>query len=487
MAHKRIDDLLSKEKYEEKVGLIAMLDTIREALIAEQPDNDLEVWGKISEIAEKQVQKHEHESLMDARKKFGKVTADPKATAGDVMAWVNYRRHSDKRQSTSDPESNKYIVRVNKLMRDARLLDHPPCMDSMGFALVPQDTGLSREDFLNDEKVKSVYYKQCEDLVKQVTGANGTHVFNHQCRGKGKKPFASIVHSDYSCRTAFPLAGIRPANYKGSFKGDWRQFKGRMCIINIWRNINPKEALKNHHLAMMDGSSCCAPDDFVLYNVTEANAEIFGIDPHNAKQHKWYYFSEMRADEALLFMQYDSDPTRRCRYTPHSSIAVENDHKNFERESIEVRLVAFFEQELNTMPDNSVDKTQSIDLDPHKQAAAAKAKAAPKHAAAPKHHAGPIKDAPAEAVPAAAHAFKHMDIPHLPRWDKNGQRFAKTMYENKNLANFASTCITHIRMGGARPVYNVLSDEQIQEVGLILGQDKEFELLVGGAVKEIFG
>ena len=39
--------------------------------------------------------------------------------------------------------------------------------------------------------------------------------------------------------------------------------------------------------------------------------------------------------EALLFMQYDSDPSKRCRYTTHSSLTVNNMHTEYPRESIE--------------------------------------------------------------------------------------------------------------------------------------------------------
>ena len=74
-------------------------------------------------------------------------------------------------------------------------------------------------------------------------------------RGKGRKPFAGIAHSDYSVKTAFELVT------KNIPKGiDMATFKGRICVMNVWRNINPKSNLLNHHLAMCDGGTCIGPD-----------------------------------------------------------------------------------------------------------------------------------------------------------------------------------------------------------------------------------
>ena len=160
-----------------------------------------------------------------------------------------------------------------------------------------------------------------------------------------------MAHCDYSSLNAFNLlSSVKPEGI------DTVGFKGRICVYNIWRNINPSSPILNHHLAMCDGSSVTAPDDFVYYDHHEAGSisETFHMAPQNSRHHKWYYYNYMSSDEALLFTQFDSDCRAKCRYTPHSSITLNNEFINFERESIEVRMVAFFRSEENTLPDLTI-------------------------------------------------------------------------------------------------------------------------------------
>jgi hypothetical protein len=59
--------------------------------------------------------------------------------------------------------------------------------------------------------------------------------------------------------------------------------------------------------------------------------------------HRWYYFPELRPDEALLFKTYDSATDGRARFTIHTSFedpAAAADAPP--RESIETRCFVFF-------------------------------------------------------------------------------------------------------------------------------------------------
>ena len=69
---------------------------------------------------------------------------------------------------------------------------------------------------------------------------------------------------------------------------DLASFSGRVCVMNVWRNINPKSDLLNHHLAMCDGATCVGPDDYVYYDVFDPDpAETFHMSPHHGQQHEW--------------------------------------------------------------------------------------------------------------------------------------------------------------------------------------------------------
>ena len=149
------------------------------------------------------------------------------------------------------------------------------------------------------------------------------------------------------------------------------------------------------------------------------------MDPHNHHLHQWYYFSQQTADEALIFMQYDSDPTKKCRYTPHSSITINNAHRDFPRMSIEVRLVAFFPQERNTLPDMTM----------------------PAHLR----------------IPAAIDALRG-DFTHLASWDEGGKNYVKSLALAGNVQGLVKGLCEHHRREGRRGEFKDLTDQEIQQV-----------------------
>jgi hypothetical protein len=127
--------------------------------------------------------------------------------------------------------------------------------------------------------VRARYYPLCEEVIKAETGAAGVKCFHHAVRGAGRMPFAGAAHSDYSVKTAFELvSNVVPEGI------DNKTFKGRVCVMNVWRNIDPDRPLLNHHLDMCDGKTAVAPDDFVYYDVMEEDPppETFHMDPHHS-------------------------------------------------------------------------------------------------------------------------------------------------------------------------------------------------------------
>ncbi|CAJ1414391.1 unnamed protein product [Effrenium voratum] len=248
------------------------------------------------------------------------------------------------------------VMPVSVKMLDAR--SRKLSMLENGFELIDQPTGMSREDFFNDQLVKQKYYPLCQEAIKQVTGAPIVMCFHHLVRGHATgEPFAGIAHADYSTKTAHKvLQDMPPPGIK--------EFKGRLCVLNLWRNINPDSPLQNHFLAMCDGASVLAPDDFISVSMAKPGKEethMYHMSANNHRLHKWYYYPVMTANESLMFMQYDSDPHMKCRYTFHSSVSVNDGTLEYKRESIEVRCVAYFPDAENTMPDWTLPADMRID------------------------------------------------------------------------------------------------------------------------------
>ena len=111
---------------------------------------------------------------------------------GDVKTSIVHRRHNGKRQSATDPDQDIFLQPVETVVKDARLLAEPPTVERLGFALRHQPTGMSCEDFYDDDKVKTKYYKLCEEVIKQETGATGVKCFDHSV-DQGSKKLEQVI------------------------------------------------------------------------------------------------------------------------------------------------------------------------------------------------------------------------------------------------------------------------------------------------------
>ena len=116
----------------------------------------------------------------------------------------------------------------------------------------------------------------------------------------------------------------------------------RFSVINVWKPI--RGPVRTTPLAVCDAQSL-SQNDFVLTDLRyrDRTGEIYSI-AFNEK-HKWFYYPEMREDEAMLLKCYDSE-TDCARFTAHTAFDdPDSPADGPARESIEVRTLAFFENE----------------------------------------------------------------------------------------------------------------------------------------------
>jgi hypothetical protein len=129
----------------------------------------------------------------------------------------------------------------------------------------------------------------------------------------------------------------------------------RFLISSFWRTFSPPP--QDVPLALMDGRSSFGGEEksnslYIVDQFPEGEA-LTAPDPVEGNKlaatifsyhpgHRWWYFSGMQADEALLFKFHDSDHsvTWRC---PHSAFRDASATGANIRESIECRSVAFWE------------------------------------------------------------------------------------------------------------------------------------------------
>lgn len=109
----------------------------------------------------------------------------------------------------------------------------------------------------------------------------------------------------------------------------------RFCILNVWRPVHG--TVLDTPLALCDARTV-STDDLVPCDVKyrQRVGEIYLAN--YSTRHRWFYFSRMEKQEALIFKQYDSEIGGPSRFTLHAAF----DHPQAPtdappRESIELR------------------------------------------------------------------------------------------------------------------------------------------------------
>jgi hypothetical protein len=225
---------------------------------------------------------------------------------------------------------------------DARPLAGQLSLDREGFLFQKYPTRVV--DFYDDEQVRTVYYAEVEQLLKQLTGASRVHIFDHTIRveddGKrGQQVVRApvpVIHNDYTLRSGPQRVRdlLEPAEAQ-------HYLQHRFVEVNVWRPIANTPVLTTP-LAVADAQSI-ALEDFIATDLVYADrvGEIYQLAFN--PEHRWYYFPKMHKGEIMLLKCYDSATDGRARFTAHTAFKDPTAPADAApRESIEVRtLIAF--------------------------------------------------------------------------------------------------------------------------------------------------
>jgi hypothetical protein len=225
-------------------------------------------------------------------------------------------------------------------IRNGRALAGQFSLDMHGFEFVAHRTAM--RDFFDADELKRVYYPEVEALVRQVSGAARVVVFDHTLRSGDeserearlvREPVLS-VHNDFTDWSG-------PQRVRDLLPDEAeRLLAGRFAIIQVWRAIN--RPIQSNPLAIADARSLAA-SDLIAAERRYPNrvGETYRVSYNPA--HRWFYFPEMRRDEALVFKVYDSVRDGRARFTAHTSFVDPTTPPGAPpRQSIEMRTLAFF-------------------------------------------------------------------------------------------------------------------------------------------------
>ncbi len=249
-------------------------------------------------------------------------------------------------------------------IRDGRSIRDHFSFDQHGFQLLDAPTSVA--DFHNKDEVEAKYTDEVRDYVQRAFGASLVVPMGWMIRTSGDipkpketdgpyrhhggvQPPAGEVHVD--TEPSRQLAAAQRAY--ASARPDGPGFK-RFIISSFWRTFTPPP--QACPLAVCDARS--VRDDegtpnvlWVVDKVPEGDAMFADMDDdkqlaaaifRHSPDHRWWYFSGMARDEALLFKFHDSDRSVGWR-TPHTAFWDSSFPGANVRESIECRTIAFFD------------------------------------------------------------------------------------------------------------------------------------------------
>lgn len=236
-------------------------------------------------------------------------------------------------------------------LREVEIHDGWPEVDGLsadreGFELHPflLEGGARFDQFDDDAAIKSRFYAQVIAFVQRHSGARRVVVFDHTIRKRlppdlsvqttVQRPAVMLVHSDYTVRSG-------PQRVRDILPDEADQLlQRRVAFYNVWKPLYRR--VEELPLAMCDARTH-APDDMLLMDLKyrERTGEIYVMRWSPA--HRWVYFPQMEADDALLLKTYDSETDGRARFMGHTAFEDPTTPPDApKRESIEVRTMAFF-------------------------------------------------------------------------------------------------------------------------------------------------
>jgi hypothetical protein len=255
-------------------------------------------------------------------------TGDKPASYGGINTFEADKKRTGKYQEHKVP------------IYDGRAIAANLSLEREGFVFLRHDTKV--KDFYNEDEVRSVYYPEVAQLVKETSGARRVLVFDHTLRS-----------ADSAIREAKQISGpVRNAH------NDYTEWSGpqrvrdllpdeaeellqhRFAVVQVWRPI--RHPVQREPLAIADARSI---DMKELFPSSRVYPDRVGEVYHCAYNpgHRWYYFPNMERYEAVVFKTFDSIKDGRARWTAHTAFDDPTSPLDAPpRESIEMRTLAFF-------------------------------------------------------------------------------------------------------------------------------------------------
>ena len=254
------------------------------------------------------------------------------ADTGEPLVNETFGPNNIRRRSSGTAELRAVEISNG---RDADL-----SLEGNGFELVEHRTAV--KNFFDHDELKTVYYPELERLIEARSGASRVVIFDHTLRSGSeeereqrliREPVLS-AHNDYT-----EWSGPQRVR---EIMGDEAEglLAHRFAIIQVWRPID--QPIRANPLAVADARSI-APEDLLISERRYPHRVGQTYRLKYSPRHRWFYFPQLRRDEAIMFKVYDSQKDARARFTPHTSFEDPTTPPGAPpRQSIEARSLAFF-------------------------------------------------------------------------------------------------------------------------------------------------
>ncbi|KDQ08748.1 hypothetical protein BOTBODRAFT_59114 [Botryobasidium botryosum FD-172 SS1] len=225
------------------------------------------------------------------------------------------------------------------VIHDARGLEDTLSIEVNGFEFLKHIS--AKTEFLDERAVKTHYYAEMEEFLKEHTGAKRVYIFNHIIRrnyegaGGGVPGPVNRVHVDQTFEDGFEVVRRHlPDEAEELLQGHFR-------IVNVWRPIGAPV----HHdpLTVADYRTLSLEDLVPVHMLGTDVASPYLFNIRYNENIKWYYLREQTPSEVALFKCFESDMSHKgARMCPHGSFHdASSPPEAPKRQSIEIRALIF--------------------------------------------------------------------------------------------------------------------------------------------------
>jgi hypothetical protein len=260
-----------------------------------------------------------------------------------IQAEITYYAPDERPSPEDRPDFNALPLRNFEMTVEDLRASGPTSLDEEGFRFVESPSSV--QDFRDLSELDRVYTQEMREFIREITGATETRIAGRpglrssapvEQRGPAMMT-GSHVHADVSVKGGeWYLDHYLPEEAER-----WREH--RFAIFNVWRSFS--RAPQDWPLGVCDIRSVDLADKQLCDIVLNARGQgelrwETQTYVHNPDHH-WYYASDMRPNEALVFRTYD---TGRSEATPHAAFVNPTVPADVPpRESVEIRVFALFE------------------------------------------------------------------------------------------------------------------------------------------------